>query len=137
MAISHGRKAEFKIDDTGATLRDLSSYISGVDFPRDRDLADASTLGDDDRQFVSGLKGATFTIPGQHEPTIDGYLHALYEAGEPTDFEYYPQGNATGKVKITGQVLVNSYSTSTDLGGVGSFSLGLTVNGGVTRALVS
>ena len=136
MAVAHGRKAEFKVDDSGGTLRDWSSYLTDVDFPRERELADASTLGDDDRQHVTGLKGATFSANGQHDATFDGYLHGLYEAGLPTDFEYYPQGNSTGNVKLTGQLIVSNYSTSTGIGGVGSVSVSMTVNGAVTRAIV-
>lgn len=137
MATAHGKSAELKLDDTGGTLRDLTSSITDVDFPREADLVDTSTLGDDDREYVKGLRGATVSANGFHDATIDGYLEGLLAYETATDFEYYPQGNSSGNVKLSGTLFVNSYSTSTGIGGAGTFALGCTISGAVTRALVA
>lgn len=135
MAFAHGKKAVFKLDDSGGTLRTLTSYLTSAGLARDVDTAETSTLGTDDKQFLNGLRGASIPLEGNFDATIDGYLAGLL-GGDPTDWEYYPQGEGSGKVKYSGQAILNSYESNSDIGDAGKISAELTVNGAVTRAIV-
>lgn len=136
MAKAHGKKAVFKVKDAGAVLRDISEYLTSAGLPRDVDTAETSGLGTNDKTFVVGLRGATIPIEGSFDPTVDGYLAGLLGFEPAVEWEYYPQGTASGMVKYTGKALLSSYESNSDLGAAGKISGSFTVNGEVARALV-
>jgi len=135
MVFTHGKDAVFKVDDVGAVLRDLSSYLSNTDLTRNADQAETSTLGSTYKSFVAGLIDGKFGISGIFDPTVDGYLDGLFVAGTSTDFEYYPQGVGAGLVKLAGSVILTSYSLSASLDGASTFTGEFQVDGEVLRTI--
>lgn len=134
-AFVHGSKALFKINDVGAVLRDISTFLTSAGLPRDVDTAETSTLGTVDKTFIQGLRGASIPLDGNFDPTVDGYLAGLLGA-VATPWEYYPQGTGTGLIKYNGSALLTSYGINTDVGDAGKITAELTVTGAVTRTVL-
>jgi hypothetical protein len=136
MAFTHGKAAVFLIDDTVGGQHDISAYLNSTGLSRSADLAETSTLGSVYKSFVSGLIDGKVPIAGLFDPTVDGYLAALLIAGTSTDFEYYPQGNASGLVKEAGHVILTSYELSAGLSGASTFTGSFQVDGEIIRTIV-
>lgn len=133
MAASHGSKAKFRVDDSGGTERDLSSYLSSVGMPRTADTGEVSTLGMTSKAYIPGLKDGTIPIAGPFDPTVDGYLEGIL--GVERDFQYDPAGTATGRVRYAGACILNAYQTDTPVGDPATFSGTFQVTGEVVRSI--
>ena len=129
MAFVHGKDSTFKLDNASGSLTDINS----VDFPQTVDLAETTTLGDDNKEYIVGLKDATISIAGAWDSTADDILGAVVGQASSLSYEYSPEGTASGKIKYTGEAFITSYSTSSPVGDVVGFSADLQVSGAVTR----
>lgn len=131
-----GRQSNFQIGDSANTLRDLSSSISSVDFPREVSALEVTGLGDTDRKFIVGLRGASFSASGFWDAasnSVDSVLDGILAVAD-RDFQYGPEGTGAGKVKYTGDCILTRYTASSPVDGVVSFSADFQVTGAVTRA---
>jgi len=133
MAFVHGKDSVFKLDDSGGTLTDISSYVNNVDFPETADVAETTTLGDGSKTYIVGLKDATLSISGLWDSTADGILGAVVGQSATLSFEYSPEGTGSGAVKYTGEAILTSYAVSSPVGDVVGYSADLQVSGDVTR----
>lgn len=135
MAYGHGKDAVFKVQDSGGTTRDLSAYLTGVTMPRSADTAETSTMGDSDKEYISGLKDATISLEGKYDPVANGPDDVLTGilGGASRTWEIHPQGTAVGKPKFSGSAVCTSYEASIDLGDAVGFSAELQVTGAITR----
>lgn len=131
MAFVHGKTAVFKIDNSGGSLQDISSYCDSIDFPQTADTAEVSTFGVSSKAYVAGLKDSTISISGSWDSAADAILAAI--VGLTGTFEYGPAGSTAGLVKFTGEAICTSYSTSAPVGDKVSFSAEFQVTGNVTR----
>lgn len=136
MAFIAGKSGVFKLDNSGGTLVDLSSFISNVDFPQDAQLHETTTLGATARTYILGFKNATFGLQGHWDSgasAIDAHMNAILGQAATVTFEYGPEGSATGKVRYTGEAIVTRYQNTTPVDGVVDWSADLQVSGAVTR----
>lgn len=133
MAFSHGKDTVFKLDNSGGTLQDLSTYLLSVDFPQEIDMAETSTFGTSAKTYVSGMSDATISIEGRYDPAVDAILNGIKGLAASQTFEYGPQGSGTGSVKFTGECRLKSYDVSGDVGDMCGFSAELQVTGTITR----
>jgi len=117
MAFVHGKDSVFKLDNSGGSLTDISTYVNSVDFPE-----------------TVGLKDATLSISGLWDSTLDGILGAVVGQSATLSFEYSPEGTGSGAVQYTGECILTSYSQSSPVGDVVGFSADMQVSGDVTRA---
>lgn len=129
----HGKSTVFKIDDSGGTLRDISSTLTDVSFPRSIDTAESSSFGDSAKQYVVGLSDATISVSGNFDATIDGYLAGTVGQAATLSFEYGPEGSTSGYVKFSGECILTSYEVSGAIGDVVTYSAEYQVTGSVTR----
>lgn len=135
MATAHGSKANLKIGDSGAVLRDFSAYLTSTGLPRSADAAETSTLGSTSKSYIPGLKDGTIPLEGLLDPTYDGYLSGILGLTARA-FEYCPQGaGVTGTPKYAGNCVLTSYEITTDVGDVGSFTAEAQITGDVTRTI--
>lgn len=137
MAFQHGKEGSFKLDDTGGAVIDLSAFLDNVNMSGQRELADVTTFGDDDREFIEGLRSASFDFSGVFETANTGAnakVIALYNASSNTnqDFEYGPAGTTSGYPKFTGKCIVTGWQISTNISDKVTFSFTCQVNGAVT-----
>ncbi|NOZ27961.1 MAG: hypothetical protein GXP39_07915 [Chloroflexi bacterium] len=133
MAFSHGSNAVFKIDDSGGTLTDISSYVTSVSFPESADTAEVTTLGKSSKVYIAGLKDATISIEGVYDPTVDSLLNGILGASSTSSFEYGPAGSSTGSPKYTGECICTSYEVTTGVDGAATFSAEFQVSDSITR----
>lgn len=135
MAFAHGKAAVFKLDDSGGTLRDLSSYLNDVSMPRDIETAETTTFGvsGSAKTYITGLSDATISISGLFDATADGYLAGVVGQAATLSFEYGPTGSTGGMIKYTGECILTSYEVSASVGDSVQASADLQVTGAVTR----
>ena len=135
MAFVHGKSAVFKVDDSGGTLRDLSTYLDDIGFPRDIETAETTTFGvaGSAKTYIVGLSDATISISGKFDETADGYLAGVVGFATPLDFEYGPAGSTGGLVKYSGTCIMTSYEVSASVGDVVTASADFQVTGQITR----
>lgn len=134
MAFSHGKNAVFKLHN-GTSLIDLSAYLDNIDMAKTADTHESTTFGDSSKEYLGGLKDGTFSLSGKFDPAADACLDL--GIGEIRAFEYYPEGNSSGKVKYTGNAIVTEYSGNSPVGDLNTASASLQVTGGITRSTVS
>ena len=138
MAFFDSKVSKFRIDDTGAVLRDISAYITEVrGLPGPRALNEVTALGDSGARFIPGLEEVTLTLSGMFDNTAtsgpDAVLGPLRTHTSAVDFEYGPKGVATGDVKYSGTCWVLSYELRSRVGNLVEWSASLQVEGTVTR----
>lgn len=112
MAFAHGRSAYFKLG-----TNDLSAYMDNIDFPHAADIHETTTYGKSYKTKAGGLKEASFDIGGLYDSTAGGPETIIPPLiGTVVAYEYGPEGNASTKVKYSGNCVVENYSQSTPVG---------------------
>lgn len=142
MAFAHGKDSAFKIDDSGGTLRTLSTYTDEVSgLPGERNLAEVTAFGDQGTKSIPGLVNATFSASGHYDSTVttgpDAVLSGLLNATATATFEYGPEGAGSGKVKYSGECWMTKYEVNSQVAEKVSWSAEFQVDGVVTRGTFS
>ncbi len=127
----HGKSTFFSIDDTGGTVRDISDTLTSVDFPETIDTAETTAFGATSKSYIVGLRDATISVSGLWDATVDGYFIGTEPATR--SFVFGPAGNTSGYVKYSGECILTSYSVSSPVADVDTFSADFQVTANVTR----
>ena len=127
---STGKAAVFSIDDTGGSARDISDVLNSIDFPETTDTAEVTAFGASSRSYIVSLESATISISGMYDATVDGYLKGGTEPASRS-FIYKP-GVTSGDAIYSGECILTSYSLSSPVGDVNTFSADFQVTGTVT-----
>ena len=122
-------------------LKLTDSYAREIGMTVSAEEIDASTLGDQWKQFLQGQAEGGFTVSGiWSEGTaaaeLDAKLYALVNAGGTKLFEYLPGGSTNNKRKYSGNAFATSYEVSGAVGAIVGFSLGLKAAGSITQTIV-
>lgn len=127
----HGKTGFFSIDGV-----ELSPFLTDVSLDEGTDTAETSTMGDQAKTFVEGLTGGTINLSGIWDDTAvtgpDVVLNGLKGAGANA-FVLGPAGDATGKVRYTGDAILTAYARTVPIGGAVAFTASFQVTGAVTR----
>lgn len=133
----HGSLAVFKITDAGATLRDLSTYLTEAPLELSQDTAEVTTLGAAAKVYIPGLADGTFSLNGIFDVTVDGWLAGLVSVSlAARAYEYYPGGNVTGQPKFVGTAILTKYNPAAQVDDAVKFSAEFQNSGAITRTLV-
>lgn len=140
MAKTHGKDSYLAIEDSAAAvLRNIGVHCDSITLDRDLDMADTTTIGAESKTWLPGLDGAEMTLGGKWDSVAvtgpDVVLEGDFTTKARVGFEYGPEGNATGKVKYSGECYVSKYQVSTPLEGVVKFSATCKIDGAVARSL--
>lgn len=138
MAFFDSKVSKFLLDDTGSIQRDLSAFITEVrGLPGPRTLNEVTALGDSGAKFIPGLEDVAITLNGMFDNTAtsgpDAVLGPLRTHTAAVDFEYGPEGSATGDAKYSGTCWVVTYELRSRVGNLVEWSASLQVEGTVTR----
>lgn len=139
MAFVHGKNSVVAVDDTGGTLRTISSFVDNVSgLPGSRDLSEVTAFGDQGVKNIPGLVNTSFSLSGHWDPTQttgpDAVLGALMTSQSATaSFEYGPQGSSASNIKYMGEAWITSYTVESSVTDKTSFSAEFQVDGVVTR----
>lgn len=99
--------------------------------------ADATVFGNGYRSFESTFKNATIDAVYHYDATIFGQLAAIYNNNDQVTWEIGPDGNTTGKVKITGSMVMTKFDIPLTVGDVEKINCTFRVTGAVTFATFS
>lgn len=133
MAFVHGKNTVFKVDNSGGTLTDISTYVTDVSLSRSVDTAETSTFGSTDKSYVVGLRDSSFSITGKYDAAVDSHLNGILGQTASVSFEYGPEGSTAGSTKYTGEAYCTSFERSSAVGDATSFTANFQVTGSVTR----
>lgn len=133
MPFVHGKSTDFRIDNSGGTLTDISAYCDSVDFPQTIETAETTTFGDSNKDYIVGLKDATISFSGKWDATLDGILAPIAGQTASVSFQYGPAGSTVTNVKYSGECFITSYQITGAVGDVVTFSAEAQVTGAVTR----
>lgn len=123
------------VTDSGGSERNLTSYATSVGIPVEVETAEVSTLGDDDKVYVTGLRDRTISIEGKWDATVDGYLSGLL-GGTARAWKVFPAGSAAGRPYYSGSAILTSFEVTSEIGDAVMFSAEWQNSGAVTRGTV-
>lgn len=125
MAFVHGSTATFTLNSN-----DISAYVDNVSMPRALDTAEVTALGDTDKAYIGGLKGATITLSGPWDATLDGYVNTAMSTTAVT-WAYSPDAGTT---TYSGSCFVTAYNPSSSVSDADRWTATLQITGAVARA---
>jgi len=132
------QQSVFQITDTGATLRDISAYITGIDgLPGRRELAEATILASTGRQWYPIVQSATITLEllWSDDASVgsDTVLGPLRTHDAAVAFDYGPEGKSGGDIKYSGNLWVDEFTNVSRVGDLIKSRCVLQVDNGITR----
>lgn len=115
MSFVHGKDIAFQLDDAAGTLRNIKIYLNQVSgLPGGRGLSETTAFGDQGTRNIPGLATVTFSISGHLDRTattgVGIVLEGLRTASATSSFEYGPEGNASTKLKYTGECWLTEFT---------------------------
>lgn len=142
MAFTHGKDSVFSLDDSGGTLRALTSYTDNVSgLPGGRGLSEVTAFGDAGVKNIPALVNVSFTASGHFDSTTttgpNAVLNSLRSATATSTFEWGPEGSTTGKVKFSGECWLTEYTVNASVADKVSWSASFQVDGTVTAGTYS
>lgn len=139
MAPIHGKKSSFKVDNAAGVLKDLTRYIDDIQFPRPVDTAETSTMGQDSKSYVVGLKDGKITIKGVYDAssadTPDPILSGIHGQEDTVSFEYQAKSGSVSSTnpKYTGECLCTTYDITSSVGDKVAYTAEFQISGDVER----
>lgn len=130
MPFTHGKAAQVYMEDV-----DLTDYLRSITTSADVDTAEASTFGDDDKVYVTGLRDATLSGEGLLDATIDGTVAATLGTATKRYWQVYPAGDSDGSAGVGVYADTSSYEVTSEIGDVVQFSVEAQSSVGFERLL--
>lgn len=130
-----------KIDNASGTLTDITAYLSSASIRHVQDIIEDTAMGDDERQYLFGLAGASIPLAGMVNTTTDGIFGTLIgnrtTVAKTIEYRAYST-NSTGSAGrfYNGEVLVTSVEYTGSTNTLQTFSAEATFDGAVNRTSV-
>lgn len=131
----HGKSAFFSITTSTGGVVTMSSGLNDAGLSRTVDTAEVTTFGDSDKEYLAGLRDASFSLSGNFTSTQSQTWTGNLGASTAPSFVYGPEGNTTGYRKYTGSVIVTGYDESSPIGDKISASISLQATGVITATV--
>lgn len=131
----HSKGNAFFLDSTAGSLVNLSSGVRSVTLSRSMDAPEVTTYGDNDRNYLAGLRGAEISIDGIFSSTHAEVLDGVFADATSTSysFELNPDGStAAGRHLLKGECLMTSLEYTGSFDDAVGYSMTLLVTGAVT-----
>lgn len=140
MAIqTHGAGTYFSLEDSGAaTLRNVSIYLTSVDFNWKNDTHDNTTFTATGHGYQVGLTDGTITLSGFWNITASTGLSTVVDSlmalkTTTLGFEYGPDTNTAGKTKYSGECVLQDLAYSSPVADMVTATITLQISGAVTK----
>lgn len=138
MAFSHGKLANIKVDDSGGSLTDISSYTNETTWPQELDASEVTTFGNGNKAYIPGLADSTVSMSGSYDPTVDALFNGVRAAMiagtvASSSLAYSPYGTTGGNVKYTAEAILTSYEISSKVGDPNEWKAEYQVTGAITK----
>lgn len=131
LTFKHGKAAYLKISVTGSTVV-LSSGLDDIGYDREVETADVTTFGDNDRNFLPGLRNGTFSLSGHWASTYAATIEAMIGGSTLPTVRFGPQGSASGSPYRSVSTIITGYSIGAPVDDKVSMSLSLQMSGAVS-----
>ena len=113
----------------------FSSGVTEMSISRELDTADITSLGDNYKSFIPGLRGATISVSGNFSSTHAEVLDGMIGRNSTTTFsvEINPDGStAAGRHLLKAETFITSLEYSVPVDDKVSMSFELLASGAVT-----
>lgn len=128
----HGKNAFFSITSaTGGTVN-LSSGVTDVKLSRKMSPAKVTHFGQNDENYIVGLRDATISLSGIFSSTHAKKLDALIGSTSGGTWIYGPESTATGRRKFTASSWLTGMDYDAPVGDAVKMTLNLQVTGAIT-----
>lgn len=128
----HGKNAYFAITSTTGGTINLSSGLAETSLSRSLDTAEVTTFGDGDKNYIPGLRDATFSVSGHYSSTHADKLDPLIGWSTLPTFTFGPEGNTVTNIKYTGKTILTSLEYGASVGDKINLSLSFQCSGAIT-----
>ena len=131
----HGKNSSLWLDSTAGTLVNFSSGVRTSSLNRSMDAPEVTTYGDNDRNFIAGLRGAELSFEGIFSSTHAEVLDGVFGDATSTSysFEWSPDGStAAGRHLLKGEGLLTSLEYGASFDDAVSMSGTLLITGAVS-----
>lgn len=125
-----GLNQVFKVTDAGATLRDISDWITDLKLPEDIGMAETTTLGHTAKTVIPTIEDPKISGSGKWDATINGYLVGIKRLVKAC--EYHPAGTGSGTPKATFNAVLTQFERGGNVSSEISFTFAFQITGGVT-----
>jgi|SRR5678815_5767483 hypothetical protein len=131
MAIS-GVGTSFKLDNISNVLTQIATFLDSVQGSGDTDQLDGTTfqpgVAVPVKTIIPGFSTKGYSLSGKWSAAAETFFSAI-EGQQGLDYEYGPDGTATGKTKISGLCSCYSYSgPQSSVDGITTFTVELSVS---------
>ena len=126
-----GRRAYLKLSRTGST-QIMSSGLDTGDLQRIADAYEVTHWGQDDKNFIAGLRSATFKIGGPWASTYEAFLSGSLGSSNLVAIDYGPESTASGRIRLKANAVLINYDLQTPVGGRAVWTGDLQLSGSVT-----
>jgi predicted secreted protein len=131
----HGKGAYFALSNTSSTAAavNFSSGISEVTLPRSVDTAEVTSFGDNDRNYIAGLRSGTISVTGMFASTYEEKVATMLASSKTNlAWVFGPAGNASGRTRRKGQAIVTGYEVGAPVADKVSMKIDLQITGAVS-----
>jgi hypothetical protein len=133
----HGKGAKFFIDDASGSLTEISDVVTEAKISISTDTADTSHFGSNSKTYIIGQNDATSSVTALFDRarlTMLTAAAAALQAGTITSLTVVlaPEGNGTGAIKISQEMIITGLDISASVGDVVGASFDLQRTGDTT-----
>lgn len=136
MANPTGKDVAVKIDGNDTSLTDITPHLNAASLSAAQSLLEDSALGDEERTYVPGLAGATVSLNGFWNSTVEGLLGSLVgnrtSVSGTVQYQAYVI-NSTAERVYRGEANFSNLQVSGAPDTLETFSADATFTGAVTR----
>lgn len=112
-----GAAASLKIGDASNVLTEVATYLESISNSSDAERLEASTFNPGStvvtKTIAFGATERTMTLTGWWDATIDTFFESI-SGLQNRNYEYYPEGNSSGKRKLTGTMNIGIWNGPSD-----------------------
>lgn len=110
----------------------LSSGIEEVSFPRSVDTAEVTTYGDNDRNYIAGLRSGTVSVTGIWASTYEEKIAPALGSTKLGWVSFGPSGNAATSRRELARTIITGYEAGAPVGDKVSMKIDFMITGPVT-----
>lgn len=132
MAKKRGILTDWRLDNSGGTLTDISTQCTMVDLSNDVESFDVTAFQSGNKEYLVGFTDGKFSFEGFFDGTINAHLMGILGQEASITFNWGPEGSASGKPKFSGEGFLTGYKPSSAVNAPNKFSATFQVTDAIT-----
>lgn len=137
-AFIHSKLSKVFLDTAGGVRTEVSDSCDECSMPEDLELAETTTFTKTSKTYLVGFADGKISLGGPWNRTLHTQLAALKAAFrdgtiDSATFEFAPEGDSTGDIKILCEVVLVSYERSSSVKDPVRWKADLQITGPVTE----